>query len=64
VPQFTPVKRRISDYNPAIIGQEPITSMLIPSNGTALSGTSAVLDASASAGAGVATVQFVIAGGP
>ena len=47
-----------------IIGQAPVTSMLIPSNGTALRGTSAVLDASASAAAGVATVQFVLTGGP
>jgi hypothetical protein len=45
-----------------IIGQAPITSVLIPSNGTALSGTRAVLDASASAAAGVASVQFVITG--
>ncbi len=47
-----------------IIGQAPITSILIPSNGTTLHGTSAVLDASASAAAGVATVQFVLTGGP
>ena len=39
------------------------TSVLIPSNGAALSGTSAILDASASAGAGVATVKFVLTGG-
>ena len=39
------------------------TSVLIPSDGTALSGTSAILDASASAGAGVAMVQFVLTGG-
>lgn len=45
-----------------IIGQAPITSVLLPSSGTALSGTSAVLDASASAAAGVASVQFVITG--
>jgi hypothetical protein len=47
-----------------IIGQAPFTSILTPSNGTALRGTSAVLDASASAAAGVATVQFAITGGP
>ena len=39
------------------------TSVLVPSNGAALSGTSAILDASASAGAGVASVQFVLTGG-
>ena len=39
------------------------TSVLIPSNGAALSGTRAILDASASASAGVATVQFVLTGG-
>ena len=41
----------------------PTTAMLIPLNGAALSGTSAVLDATASAAAGVATVQFVLTGG-
>jgi hypothetical protein len=41
----------------------PTTSVLIPSNGAALSGTSAILDASASAGAGVANVQFALSGG-
>jgi hypothetical protein len=39
------------------------TSVLIPSSGTAISGTSAILDASASAAGGVATLQFVITGG-
>jgi hypothetical protein len=41
----------------------PTTSVLVPSARTALSGTSAVLDASASAAAGVTTVQFVLTGG-
>ena len=44
-------------------GANPSTSVLIPSNGGALGGTSVLLDASASAGAGVATVQFVLTGG-
>ena len=39
------------------------TAVIIPSNGADLSGTSALLDATASAGAGVATVQFVLTGG-
>ncbi len=43
----------------------PATGVLIPSNGAALSGTGAVLDATASASFGVkiATVQFVLTGG-
>ena len=41
----------------------PTTSVLVPSAGMAISGTSAVLDASASAAAGVSTVQFVLTGG-
>ncbi len=40
----------------------PSTAVLIPSNGVALKGN-VVLDASASAGLGVATVQFVLTGG-
>ncbi len=39
------------------------TTVLVPSTGATLSGTSAVLDASASAPAGVAKVQFVLTGG-
>jgi hypothetical protein len=39
------------------------TAVIIPTTGTALSGTSAVLDATASASAGVASVQFVLTGG-
>ena len=43
----------------------PTTAVLIPSTGASLSGTSAVLDASASApyGVKIATVQFVLSGG-
>jgi alpha-tubulin suppressor-like RCC1 family protein len=41
----------------------PTTAVLIPSNGAALSGTNAILDASASAGAVVATVKFILTGG-
>jgi streptogramin lyase len=41
----------------------PTTSVLTPSNGAAVSGMSAILDATASAAAGVATVQFLITGG-
>jgi hypothetical protein len=39
------------------------TAVILPSSGTALSGTSAVLDATASASAGVASVRFVLTGG-
>ena len=46
-----------------IVGNGPSTTVLIPSNGATLSGTKAVLDASASATAGVATVQFALSGG-
>jgi subtilase family serine protease len=43
----------------------PTTTVLVPSTGTALKGTSAVLDASASAsyGVGIKSVQFAISGG-
>jgi hypothetical protein len=41
----------------------PTTTVLVPSTGATLSGTSAVLDASASASAGVAKVEFVLTGG-
>ena len=41
----------------------PTTAVTVPSTGTVLSGTGAVLDASASAGAGVSSVQFVLSGG-
>jgi hypothetical protein len=47
-----------------VIGQSPTTTaVLIPATGIALSGTSAVLDATASASAGVASVHFVLTGG-
>jgi len=39
------------------------TAVILPASGTALSGTNAVLDATASASAGVASVQFVLTGG-
>jgi hypothetical protein len=39
------------------------TAVIIPTTGTALSGCCAVLDATASASAGVASVQFVLTGG-
>ncbi len=41
----------------------PTTAVTVPSTGAVLSGTSATLDASASAGAGVSSVQFVLTGG-
>ena len=41
----------------------PTTAVLVPSTGAILSGTSATLDASASAGAGISKVQFVLSGG-
>ena len=44
--------------NPAVT-----TTVLVPSTGADLSGTSATLDASASAGAGISKVQFVLTGG-
>jgi hypothetical protein len=40
----------------------PTTTVLVPSTGATLSGTSAVLDASASASAGVAKVEFALTG--
>jgi hypothetical protein len=43
--------------------QSATASMVIPSNGAAISGTGAILDASASAAAGVAAVRFVLTGG-
>jgi mannosyltransferase len=43
----------------------PVTKVLVPSSGAILSGTSAVLDASArSSTVGVTKVQFVLSGGP
>jgi hypothetical protein len=39
------------------------TAILVPSSGTAEGGTSAILDAAATASAGVATVQFALTGG-
>jgi hypothetical protein len=39
------------------------TAVILPASGTALSGTSAILDATASASAGVDSVQFVLTGG-
>jgi hypothetical protein len=42
--------------------QPPCTAVLVPSNGAAISGTSVVLDASASSG--VTQVQFELTGGP
>ena len=43
----------------------PTTAVLIPSSGAELSGTTAVLDASATAsyGVGISKVQFVLTGG-
>jgi Bacterial Ig domain len=43
----------------------PATAVLVPSSGAAVSGTSAVLDATASAsyGVGIAKVQYVLTGG-
>ena len=55
VSQSTPVTVHV-DNNP------PTTAVLIPSNGSALSG-SQVLDASASGAAGVTKVQFQVTGG-
>ena len=48
-----------------ITNTPPTTSVLIPSSGTTLNGTAAVLDASASAynGVGITSVQFVLTGG-
>ncbi len=48
-----------------IANTPPTTSVLIPSSGTTLNGTTAVLDASASAynGVGITSVQFVLTGG-
>ena len=45
-----------------IIGQAPITSMLIPSNGATVSG-SQLLDASASSPEGMGSVKFEVSGG-
>lgn len=39
------------------------TAVILPASGTALSGTSAILDATASASAGIASVRFVLTGG-
>jgi uncharacterized membrane protein YtjA (UPF0391 family) len=48
---------------PASAAGSVTTAVIIPSTGAALSGTSATLDATASASAGVAKVQFVLTGG-
>jgi hypothetical protein len=56
-------------YSPVLVvvvyNTPPTTSVLIPSSGATLNGTTAVLDASASAfnGVGIAKVQFVLTGG-
>ena len=56
-------------YSPVLLAivynTPPTTSVLIPSNGTTLNGTSAILDAAASAfnGVGIAKVQFLLTGG-
>jgi subtilase family serine protease len=49
-----------------VINTPPTTSMLVPSNGAAVHGMTATLDATAaaSAGVGISKVQFVITGGP
>ena len=41
----------------------PTTAVTVPTTGAFLTGTSVVLDASASAGAGVSSVQFTLSGG-
>jgi uncharacterized repeat protein (TIGR02543 family) len=41
----------------------PSTTVLVPATGADLTGTSATLDASASAGAGIRSIQFVLSGG-
>ncbi len=59
----SPSQTLIETWNGTDWSVAPTTSVLVPSTGTALSGTSAVLDASATAASGVATVQFVLTGG-
>jgi predicted acyl esterase len=46
-----------------IIGQSPITAVLIPSAGASLSGASQVLDATAASPVGMASVTFEVSGG-
>jgi uncharacterized protein YjbI with pentapeptide repeats len=43
--------------------QLPVTAVLIPSNGAAVSGATALLDASASSAVGIASVTFEVSGG-
>jgi uncharacterized protein YjbI with pentapeptide repeats len=43
--------------------QPPVTAVLIPSNGATVSGATALLDASASSAAGIASVTFEVSGG-
>jgi photosystem II stability/assembly factor-like uncharacterized protein len=46
-----------------VIGQAPITRVVIPVNGATVSGNSAVLDATASSPEGMSTVKFEVSGG-
>jgi Bacterial Ig domain len=52
----------LSGANTAV-NQPPVTAVLIPSNGAAASGATALLDASASSAVGIASVTFEVSGG-